>query len=102
MVICQEDLAIKITPENIKFPTHFHHISAETGAKDVCNNDFIRGELREAINFFKKNPDECNLGVWVTGNLFLFVEKSEDEKLYEVTISNDFYTTILPFEAEDY
>ena len=54
------------------------------------------------INFFKKNPDECNLGVWVTGNLFLFVEKSEDEKLYEVTISNDFYTTILPFEAEDY
>lgn len=94
------DLAL--TADNVEFPKHFYYTSAETGAVDVCNTNEIRKYLREAISYFRKNKDAYDWGTHITGNLYLHIRKWDGDEMYEVTVSNSFYTTELRFEAEDY
>lgn len=92
---------IILTVDNIEFPTHFYHVSKETGAVDICERDFKK-YLREAIKYLRENKDEYCYGEHITGNLYLHVCKYYGDEMYDVTISNDFYSMNIPFEKEDY
>lgn len=99
----EDEHSINLTPENIDFPVHFHHTSVEEGAVDICNNKHIRKYLREAIDYFRHNKDDySSWGGHITGNLYLSVTRLEEDNVYSVTISKDFYDTDIPFEDEDY
>ena len=49
-----------------------------------------------------KNKDEFSWGGHLTGNLYINVHRYSGDEMYEVTVSNDFYHTDIPFESEDY
>ena len=92
---------VVLTKDNIEFPTHFHHTSVAGGAVDICNNTEIRSCIQSAIKYFRENKDEF---VWYRegGNLFVVVFRYDGDECYEVKLSNDFYSTFIPFEYEDY
>lgn len=92
---------LTLTMNNIEFPVHFFHISKENGAVNVCNNDEIRKRIRSAIEYFRKNKDEF---VYQTqsGNLFLIVFRYDGDEDYAVTLTDNYYSTYIPFESEDY
>lgn len=92
---------ITLTKDNIEFPTHFWHTSTSTGAKDCCNDKEVKECIQRAIKYFRENKEEF---AWSTeyGNLYIAVYKYDGDKSYEVTVSNDFYTTSIPFESVDY
>lgn len=105
--ICKNDImlednekSITLTVDNIKFPVHFHHVDSEN-AKERCNTEEIRGELRRAIEYFRKNKDEYTWHTW-SGNLFVLVHRWSGDEEYEVVVSKDFYNMEIPFEEEDY
>lgn len=90
-----------LTVENIEFPIHFWHTSKENGAVDRCNTDEIRKEIKRAIKYFRKNKDEFSWQTWC-GNLFVLVLRYSGDENYEVYVANDFYSTDIPFQSEDY
>lgn len=92
---------IDLTINNIEFPIHFHHTSKETGALDRCNTDEIRNDLKRAIEYFRINKNEYEWHTW-SGNLYVQVHRYEGDEIYDVIISNDFYSVDIPFENEDY
>ena len=93
---------IVLTVDNIEFPVHFHRTSVETGAKNCCDNEEIKRQLRQAINYFRINKHEYDWGGHITGNLFIHVHRYDGDEEYVVTVSNDFYTANIPFERIDY
>lgn len=92
---------ITLTMDNIEFPTHFHHISKDTGAVDICTTDEVKEAVRRAINYFRRNKKEYAWTTW-RGNMYVCVLKYDGDESYEITVSNDFYKTEIPFEEEDY
>lgn len=98
----QEDEDVILTIDNIEFPIHFHHISKETGAVDCCNNETVREYIRKAIEYFRRNKEEYDWGTHITGNFYIQVHRYSGDETYEVIVSNDFYSTDIHFEAEDY
>lgn len=92
---------IDITVDNIEFPKHFHHTSSETGAIDICNNNQIRTWINEIIGYFRENKDEFAYET-ASGNLTMHVYRYEGDEDYHIVVSNDYYETHIPFEAEDY
>ena len=93
--------SIILTAKNIEFPTHFHHISVKTGAKDICNTEAIRKEFKKAIDYFRRNKEAEHWDNW-SGNLFIMVDKYSEDESYEIIISKDFYNMAIPFEKKDY
>lgn len=93
---------IELTKDNIEFPTHFHHVSTETGAAAICNNKNVKEYIHKAIDYFRKNKEEYNYGGWITGDFYINVHRYSDDKEYTVTVSNNFYEIEIPFEDEDY
>ena len=96
-----EDNGIDLTVNNIEFPVHFHHTSKENGAVDYCNNIEIKNHIKKAVDYFRKNKDAF---VWTTesGNLIVTVFRYDGDENYYVTLSNNYYSTYIPFESEDY
>lgn len=92
---------IDLTFNNIKFPNHFWHTSKETGAVDICNTEEVRDKIERAIRYFRNNKDEYEW-FYSCGNLYVHVHRYEDDEVYDVTVSNDFYSTEISFEKEDY
>ena len=92
---------VDLTVDNIEFPVHFAHVSAETGAVDCCNNERIKNYIRKAIDYFRTNKNEYH---WFTctGNLYISVTRHEGDEDYWVVVSNNYYDTYIPFENEDY
>ena len=92
---------IKLTKDNIEFPTHFHHSSVETGAVESCNNENIKKEINRAIKHFRQNKDEWH---WFTsyGNMFVLVNRLEGDEAYDITVTDRYWGTYIPFEPEDY
>lgn len=93
---------LTLTANNVEFPVHFHHTSKETGALDCFNNETIKEYIRKAIKYLRKYKDETHYGGHMTGNLYIDVSKWKGDEDYEITVSNDFYHTVIPFEPEDY
>lgn len=90
-----------LTANNVEYPTHFHHVSKETGAVDCCNNKEIKKYINKAIEYFRNNKDE-RYWFTCTGNLYIEVSRWEGDESYWVVVSNDYYDTYIPFEAADY
>lgn len=92
---------LTLTKDNIEFPTHFFHISKKTGAVDCCNNETVKEEICRGIDFLRKNKDEFS---WMTehGNLHVDITRFDGDEEYAVFVSNDYYSTYIPFESEDY
>lgn len=92
---------IALTANNVEFPTHFAHISKETGAVGCCNNRAVQSYIHQAIKYFRENKDEYN---WFTctGNLYINVTRYEGDESYWVVVSNNYYNTYIQFEKEDY
>jgi len=93
---------IALTANNVEFPVHFWRFSTETGAVDCCNNEMIREYILKAIDYFRTNKEEYSYGGHITGNFYINVRRWSGDEMYEVTVSNDFYSTEIPFESEDY
>lgn len=100
-MIEEHEDTITLTKDNIKFPDHFFHSSKDTGAIDCCDNENIKNAIERAINFFRKNKDEFT---WSTegGNLNVTVWKYDGDENYYVVVADNYYSTYIPFEKEDY
>ena len=81
--------AIDLTKDNVEFPTHFFH------------NEEVKGAICRAVDYFRKNKEEF---AWTTetGNLFMTVFKYDGDENYYVVVSNNYYSTYIPFESADY
>lgn len=90
-----------LTKDNIRFPTHFGHVSKENGAVDYCTPDTIQKYIKRATEFFRDNKDEC-LYYIRSGNLCVCVVRIPDDEAYDVIVTNNYYVTNIPFEKEDY
>ena len=89
----------KITLEELRFPQHFDHVSADAGSAD-CFDKELMPHIKEAIQHLRNHPRDDSWGGWITGNLFLLIERCDDE--YIIYTSKDLYETSLSFEPEDY
>lgn len=100
-MIDENEFSITLTQNNIEFPAHFWHTSKETGAVDCCNNEVIKENIRRGIEFFRNNKDEF---YWYTefGNLHIGICRFDGDKTYSIIVSNNYYSTEIPFETEDY
>lgn len=100
VVLENEDLDINLTCENLEWPTHFHHINAECGAKDVCDAPTVRAQVASYVEYLRENPSADYVGGWITGNLFVIVtrEDASEPDNYIVYVSNDFYESALRVE----
>lgn len=92
---------ITLTKDNVRFPVHFYHISTESGAVDYCNDKEVRECVDRAIEYFRNNKDECHYTI-ACGNLYVSVDRCEDDESYDIVVSNNYYETFIPFEREDY
>lgn len=97
----EDEDGITLTKNNVQFPTHFFHTSKEEGAVDCCDNTHVKDYINQAIDFFRKNKDECvyNTG---TGNIDIVVYRFDGDECYYVTVTNNYYSTYIPFEKCDY
>ena len=97
----ENEKTITLTKDNVEFPIHFWHTCKETGAVDCCSNEEVKNAINKAINYFRKNKNEYH---WYTciGNLYVSVNRYDGDECYEVTVSNNYYETSIPFEAGDY
>lgn len=92
---------LTLTKDNVEFPTHFWHTCKENGAVDNCNSNEVKTAIKRGIGYFRQNKNESH---WSTqcGNMYVSVNRWEDDEQYEINVTNDFYTTDIPFEAADY
>ena len=97
----ENENTITLTVDNIEFPTHFWHTSKECGAVDCCNNEIVKKEIIRGIDFLRKNKNEFS---WMTeyGNLYIYITRYDGDENYAITVSNNYYSTYIPFESEDY
>lgn len=103
-MLIENEQEIELTADNVKFPTHFFHISKETGAVDTCNNEEVKKCIRKGIDYFRNNKNDEDSYTWYTtyGNLFVQIYKYSGDENYWVLVSNNYYDTYIPFEPEDY
>ena len=96
-----DDEGITLTKCNIEFPTHFYHHYKEGIVLDCCNNDEIKKCINKAIEYFRDNKNEY---IWFTetGNLCITVYREEEDEDYYITVTNNYYSTYIEFESEDY
>lgn len=101
IMIEENENSIDLTVDNVEFPTHFFYTSKDDGAVDCCNNDEVKKCIKQAIDFFRENKEEF---YWYTeyGNLHIDVTRWDGEKSYCVHVTNNYYTTYIPFESIDY
>lgn len=92
---------ITLTKDNVKFPTHFHYSSVETGAIDTCNNEYVKECIQRAIKYFRINKEEFAFYTG-SGNTVVCVFRFEGDEEYVVIVSDSHYETFIPFESEDY
>ena len=92
---------IKLTKYNIEFPTHFHHTSVENGAVDTCNNKFVKECINKAIDHFREYKDEFAYYTG-TGSTMVYVFRLTGDEEYEVVVTDNHYSTYIPFEKIDY
>lgn len=100
-MIEDEEYDITLTKDNIEYPTHFYHTSKELGAVDICDNEHVKEAINDAIKYFRNNKDEDEY-YWLTasGNMHVVVFRFEDE--YDIVVTDNYYSTYIPFEQEDY
>lgn len=92
---------IVLTKDNIEFPTHFHHVCVENGAVECCD-EYFKKYVNKGIKYLRENKDETDWGGHITGNFYIHIRKYDGDRMYDVTVSRDFYTMDIPFEKEDY
>lgn len=92
---------ITLTKDNIQFPIHFHHCCVENGAIDCCNNERVREFINNGINYFRKNKNEYSWNC-ATGNLCVYISRYDGDEMYDVVVTNNYYSMDIPFEKEDY
>lgn len=90
----------RLTVENLSFPKHFRHLSAEDGAADVFDKDVLK-TIKDQIKFLRQYPEESFCGGWVTGNLMSIVMRYDGDEQFIVLVSKDFYETAIPFNEND-
>lgn len=98
----ENENSIILTKDNVEFPVHFYHTSYNNqNIKHCCNNSEVKSCIKNAIDFFRDNKDEF---AWATeyGDLYVVVYRLDGDQTYEVVVSNDFYTTSIPFDVKDY
>lgn len=100
-MIDENEHSITLTVDNVEFPVHFFHTSESTGAVNHCNNEEIKNDIRKAVKYFRENKGGF---AWFSefGNLYIGVYRWDGDEQYQVIVSNDFYSTYIPFESQDY
>ena len=94
-----EALDKKITVDNLKFPDNFYHFGGED-CKELTNDD-IRKYIKDAIKFFRENPDNfCYMTG--SGDTAIFVLNCSGDENYEVTLCKGYYSTEIEYEDGDY
>ena len=92
---------IRLTIDNIEFPTHFNHASTDTGAVECCDNEHVRKYIEQGINYLRKHKDRFDWFVQ-TGNLYLHIYKYSGDEIYEIDVCKNYYSAEIPFETQDY
>ena len=99
-VIDGDEHELRLSVDNIEFPTHFHLTSKETGAKE-CKDEYVKECISMAVKFFRENKEEK---YWFTqtGDTRVAVARYSGDEVYDITVSKKFYNTEIPFELADY
>lgn len=92
---------IRLTLDNIEFPTHFQRTSSEHGDAKAVDTDSIKKEIRRGVEYLRQNKDEYDWYVEY-GDLLLIVRKFPDDTEYEAVVTKDHYNTYIPFDKEDF
>ena len=100
-MIEDNEKTIDLTKDNVEFPSHFFYTSKENCTSDCCNHEHVNNAIKSAINYFRKNKDEF---AWMTefGNLHVTVFRYDDDIEYYVIVTDNYYSTYIPFEYDDY
>ena len=94
-----ETLDKKVTIDNLKFPDNFYYTGGE-GSKEL-SIDEIRRYIKDAINFFRNNPDNfCYMTG--SGDTAIFVLNYSGDENYEITLCKGYYSTEIEYEDGDY
>lgn len=97
----EKDEEFVITPENIKYPTHFFHFGGDENAAEPINEEKIRKFLRTAIDCIRKEKDNYGM-YYLGGRSFAFCKRYPGDEEYFVAIAPDYYSVGIPFIKEDY
>lgn len=99
--IVDEIEGIKLTVDNLEFPTHFRRTNKDKkNVKEISPYEILK-DIKRAIRYFRENKNEW---AWSTscGDMFLAIYRFAGDEEYEVVISKDHYQTYIPFEKCDY
>ena len=95
-----EMCGITLTKDNLEYPKHFLHESKYHGCREV-NTDFILGEIKKAIEYFREHKDEYAIELG-TGDCSIHIHRYSGDEEYHIVVARDWYETDIPFEAGDY
>lgn len=90
----------KLTKDTIVFPDHFSYSSVATGAVHVEPAQ-VHEWIRKAVEYFRKNKNEFAYYA-ASGDTCVVVLRFDGEECYTVLVSQDYYESMIPFEAQDY
>jgi len=88
-----------ITVDNLVFPDHFWYFG-DKDAKELTSDE-IKECIKEAIEFFRKNPDNfCYMTG--SGDTAVFVLNYPGDENYSITVCKGYYETEIAYTEEDY
>lgn len=97
----ESDEEFVVTPENIKYPTHFFHFGKGEGSAQPINQEEVRNFLRKSIDNIRKGKENYGMH-YVGGRSFAFCKRYPGDEEYAIIIAPDYYSVSIPFSKEDY
>lgn len=99
--ILDDEEPLKLTIDNVNFPTHFDHFSEKAGALSIPE-ETINQCIRKGIKYLRENKDE-DFWLYRAGDTCVFIFKfDEEDRKYNVVVSKDYHETNIGFEKIDY
>lgn len=93
------DDGIKLTKDNLRFPTHYFHFGDGVKLSNEETDKYVRECIEALRNSKNKDFYATHSG---TGDTHVFVFRYDGDEEYLVYVGKGGYETNVPFEDEDY
>lgn len=93
---------IKLTKDNLEFPTHFYRMGQSYGAVNTCDNEHIKEWIDRGIDYLRNSDSDEWVYYTGSGNTHITIFKNDGDEEYYVCVCPDYYHTNIPFEKVDY
>lgn len=91
---------IKLTKDNLKFPQHFSRTKQDERNCVHITNEEIEEYIKNGINHLRNSNDDTYM--FQSGDLYMHIDKLDGDEEYYIVVTQDSYSTYIPFEKEDY